>query len=183
MLIVVLSKCNIFKRVEQYMFHTVFYYTVQTMLSFRSLLTLPTSQLQCKPSRRAERWSSPMKWRTTTTAVSPAEAKLFQSGVWTFPSAYWFKLAKFSVSSLNLGNMLGCQTKAKELLKYDLLLLSSSCSVDRLCWENIWTRREHTFSPTPNPHHPTVHIRWNLLFLKKYRSTNVIGFCFPSKAT
>lgn len=126
--------------------------------------------------------SSPMKWRTTTTAVSPAEAKFFQKWSLNFSFSLLIQACKIQCVLPQSGEYAGCQTKAKELLKYDLLLASflvqSTGSVEKTFGqeENI------PLVPPPIPTHPTVHICWNLfLFLKKYISTNVIGFCFLSK--
>ena len=162
MLIVVLSKCNIFKRVEQYMFHTVFYYTVQTMLSFRSLLTLPTFSFSA--SRQGEQsveftHEVENNHNSSLTCRSKIQCVLPQSGEYA-----------------------GCQTKAKELLKYDLLLASFLVQSTGSVEKTFGQEESIPLVPPPIPTHPTVHIRWNLfLFLKKYVSTNVIGFCFPSK--
>lgn len=130
MLIVVLSKCNIFKGVEQYVFHTLFYYTVQTMLSFRSLLTLPTFSFSASHQGQQSIEFTHEVEKNHNSTVSPAEAEFFQNWSSNFSFSLLIQACKIQYVFPQFGKYAdcfissNCQTKSNYLLEYDLLSVS-----------------------------------------------------------
>lgn len=170
------------------MFHALFYYIVQTMLSFRSLLTLPTFSFSAsRQGQQSVEFTHEVENNLNST-VSPAEAEFFQNWSSKFSFSLLIQVCKIQYVFPQFEKYAdcfissNCQSKSKDLLEYDLLpvsfLVQSTGSVEK----TFGQEESIPLVLPPIPTHPTVHIHSSLfLFLKKHISTNVIGFCFPSK--